>query len=70
MPSGHSAVAFSVATAVVFLSSSFLVMVLTLALAVMVAQSRLVARIHSMREVVVGAVLGTVFTVLVFQLLR
>jgi diacylglycerol kinase (ATP) len=70
MPSGHSAVAFSVATAVTFLSGSFLVMMLTLLLAIMVAQSRLVFRIHTMREVLVGAALGVLFTVLVFQLLR
>jgi diacylglycerol kinase (ATP) len=70
MPSGHSAVAFSVATAVTFLSGSFLIIMLTLLLAIMVAQSRLVFRIHTVREVLVGAALGVLFTVLVFQLLR
>jgi diacylglycerol kinase (ATP) len=70
MPSGHSAVAFSVATAVTFLSGNFLIMMLTLLLAIMVAQSRLVFRIHTVREVLVGAALGVLFTVLVFQLLR
>jgi len=70
MPSGHSAVAFSVATSVAFITKSFFVTLLTLFLAVMVAQSRLVYRIHSFREVFVGALVGTLFTALVFQLIR
>lgn len=70
MPSGHSAVAFSVATAVAFITKSFLVSILTAFLAVMVAQSRLVYRIHTVREVFVGALLGVLSTILVFQLIR
>jgi diacylglycerol kinase (ATP) len=70
MPSGHAAVAFSAATSVAFLSHSFLTIVLTGLLAVMVAQSRLLFRIHSFREVFMGCLLGVLFTILVFQLIR
>ena len=70
MPSGHAAVSFAAATSVAFLSKSFLAIILTFALAVMVAQSRLLFRIHTYREVFVGGLLGVIVTVLVFQLIR
>lgn len=70
MPSGHAAVSFALATAVAFLTRDFLVLLLGFGLALMVAQSRLLYRIHSLREVVVGALLGALFTILVFQFLR
>lgn len=70
MPSGHAAVSFSIATAVAFLSREFLVVLLGFGLALMVAQSRLLHRIHTLREVVFGALLGALFTVLLFQFAR
>jgi diacylglycerol kinase (ATP) len=70
MPSGHAAVSFSLATAVAFLAHDFLVTFLGFALALMVAQSRMLYRIHTLREVVAGAVLGTLCTVLLFQQMR
>ena len=70
MPSGHAAVAFSLATAIGFITRSFIVIVLAFALALLVAQSRLLFRIHSFREVLFGALLGTLFTILIFQLIR
>lgn len=70
MPSGHAAVSFSLATAVAFLSRDFLVALLGYALAVLVAQSRVATRIHTLREVGAGALLGTLLTVLLFQSLR
>lgn len=70
MPSGHAAVSFSAATAIAFLSRHLLVSVLALILALMVTQSRLLFRVHTLREVVVGAAVGVLFTVLVFQLIH
>ena len=70
MPSGHAAVSFAAATAVAFISESVLIILLTLLLATLVAQSRMMFRIHSLREVVVGGLLGVLFTILVFQLMR
>ncbi len=45
-----------------------LVSVLTFFMAVLTAQSRVEAHIHTAREVVLGAVLGILVTTLVFQL--
>lgn len=72
LPSGHAAVAFAGWTAVTFIVGGehygVLVSVLTLFMAVLTAQSRVEAHIHTMREVVLGAVLGILVTTLVFQL--
>jgi diacylglycerol kinase (ATP) len=68
MPSGHAAAAFSVITAVAFISQNMLVTTLTLLLGLLVMQSRIETKIHSTFETVIGAVLGVIITVLVFQL--
>jgi len=69
-PSGHAAVAFSIATSVSLNTQDPLISVLCFILAVMVSHSRLLLRIHSMREVIVGALTGTLLTVLVIALFR
>lgn len=65
VPSGHSAVAFSIATSVSLSTQDPLISLLCLILAVMVSHSRLLLRIHSMREVVFGALTGITITVAV-----
>lgn len=70
MPSGHSALAFSAATAVFFLTRNGLVVTLSYGIALLVAQSRIEAGVHSFRETVAGALLGILVTVAVFQLYR
>jgi diacylglycerol kinase (ATP) len=70
MPSGHSAVAFSVWTAVSFIVRDPFVVVLTFVLAIMVSHSRLLLGIHTKREVVAGAMLGFLITLLLFQLFK
>jgi diacylglycerol kinase (ATP) len=70
MPSGHAAVSFAAATAVAFLARDFLVALLGFGLALMVAQSRLLCRVHTLREVVAGALLGVLCALLLFQFLR
>lgn len=69
MPSFHAALAFALATAIYFLSQSGTVVLLAAALALMVGQSRIEGGIHSFLEVVAGALLGALATVLAFQLL-
>lgn len=70
MPSGHTAVAFALATAVVFLAGYHpTVSILATLLALLVAESRLETKIHSPVETLAGAVLGILLTTLVFQLL-
>ena len=69
-PSGHAAVAFSIATSVSFNTQDPLISLLCFILAIMVSHSRLLLRIHSMREVIIGALTGTLLTVLVTVLFR
>ncbi len=68
MPSGHSAVAFSVWVAVSFLSGSFLPSFLILILAILIAQSRVSVGVHSPWEVILGALLGSTITFFFFKL--
>lgn len=68
MPSGHAAVSFSIWSAAFFLSESLPVVVLTFLLAVMVSWSRWSSGIHRASEVIVGALLGTGLTFLLFWL--
>lgn len=70
VPSGHSAVAFSIATSVSLSTQDPLVSLLSFILAVMVSHSRLLLRIHSTREVVFGALTGTLVTLGVSLLFR
>jgi diacylglycerol kinase (ATP) len=69
MPSGHSAIAFSVATSITLLTNEPLIMVLSYLLAIIVAQSRVDSEIHSILEVIFGGFFGTLLTLLLFKIL-
>ncbi len=68
MPSGHSAIAFSIATAVTLSGVGPVYVVLALVLATMVSHSRLLMDIHSLLEVLVGALLGVLVTLAIYSL--
>ena len=68
MPSGHAAVAFALATAIIMISKDGLVASLALLLGLMVVQSRVEGGIHNVTEVLIGSILGILVTVLIFQL--
>jgi diacylglycerol kinase (ATP) len=70
VPSGHAAVAFSIATAVSLNTHDPLISVLAIALAVMVSHSRLLMRIHTLAEVVLGSAMGAVITLVVLLLFK
>jgi len=70
VPSGHAAVAFSIATSISLNTQDPLISLLCFILAIMVSQSRLLLRIHSMREVIFGALTGAVLTVGITCLFR
>ncbi len=70
MPSGHSAVAFSVATSIVLSGVHPAISLMSLVLAVMVAHSRLLMQIHSLREVIAGSLLGAAVTMAIVLLFR
>jgi diacylglycerol kinase (ATP) len=66
-PSGHSALAFSIAVGIAFLSKNSTVATLAILGAVITSHSRVEAGIHSFIEVLSGAFLGILTTVLIFQ---
>jgi len=68
MPSGHTAVAFAGCTALAMYTGSALVASIALVIALLVAHSRLDTEVHTLLEVVAGALLGILATVVVFKL--
>ncbi|MDU0458449.1 MAG: diacylglycerol kinase [Geobacteraceae bacterium] len=70
LPSGHAAVAFSIATAVSLNTRDPLISLLSISLATMVSHSRLLMRIHSMRDVVIGACVGSGITTIVLLMFK
>ena len=72
LPSGHAAVAFAgwmAATYIVTDSHRFLISGLTFIMALLVAQTRVEAGVHSALEVAYGGAIGALVTLSVFQLL-
>jgi diacylglycerol kinase (ATP) len=78
LPSGHAALAFACWTVITFVvgkvvpgahrREALLVSVVGLVMAGLVAQSRVETGVHSLLEVILGALLGVVVTTLIFQL--
>lgn len=68
--SGHAAIAFSIATSVTLNTQDPLTSIMVISLAVMVSHSRLLMRIHTMRELLLGAVTGCTVTLAVTLLFR
>jgi diacylglycerol kinase (ATP) len=69
LPSGHSAIAFAILTAVFFTSSST-AFILSFLLALLVLESRIEAGVHSAPEVIAGAALGMAITSFMFWIFR
>ena len=71
LPSGHAAVAFGGWAAVTFITQSYenqvLVSTLVFMMALLVAQTRVEARVHTPLEVLYGGVLGAMVTAAIFQ---
>ncbi|MDR7870172.1 MAG: diacylglycerol kinase [Tissierellaceae bacterium] len=67
--SGHSAIAFCVASIISFLVENILVVTLAFGLALLVAESRVEGKIHTTLETILGAVLGIVVAILAFQII-
>ena len=71
LPSGHAAVAFAGWMAVTLVlgdsAHRFLISTLTFIMALLVAQTRVETGVHSASEVVSGAVLGALMTLVLFQ---
>lgn len=69
MPSGHAAVAFAIAVAILFSGATLVIDLCAFILAVMVSQSRLLMKIHTLGEVLLGALLGSSLSLLLHLLL-
>ena len=70
MPSGHSALGFSIATAISLITEQPICILLSYLLAFITAQSRVDSEVHSILEVIVGAVFGIILTLFIFTLFR
>ena len=70
MPSGHSAIAFSSATIILLISKDALIATLSFLMAFMVAQTRVEADVHTEYETFIGALIGIITTILIFQLFQ
>lgn len=68
MPSGHAAFAFSLWVAVTYTTESFIASLLSLILALLIAQSRITTKVHKAREVILGGLIGASLTFLLFQI--
>ena len=69
MPSGHSSVAFSLATIMTLMTSDPFIMIMAYLLAVIVAQSRVDSEVHSILEVIAGALLGILLTLFIYKVI-
>jgi diacylglycerol kinase (ATP) len=71
LPSGHAAVAFGGWVAVTTLLGHqqywFLISTVTFIMALLVAQTRIEAGVHSLFEVFLGGLLGALVTLVIFQ---
>jgi len=56
--SGHSAVSFCLATTIIYRANDYFVGIVALLLAFLVAQSRVEGKIHTIKEVIIGGLLG------------
>lgn len=70
MPSGHSAIAFSIWTIISLLYPNSIVILLVFILSFLVSRSRVRDGVHSTLEVFTGALVGIFITLLIFQFLR
>lgn len=70
MPSGHSALGFSIATAISLITEQPICILLSYLLAFITAQSRVDSEVHSILEVIVGAIFGIILTLFIFTLFR
>ena len=68
MPSGHSALAFSMGVSISIMNGTMTVLIISCAIASMIALSRIFLKIHTFTEVLAGSALGAVVTFLLFKL--
>lgn len=70
MPSGHSALAFSISTAIALITEQPICIILAYLMALITAQSRVDSEVHTVFEVIVGGMLGMLLTLLIFTIFK
>jgi diacylglycerol kinase (ATP) len=72
LPSGHAALAFGGWTAITFIATEHRIAIsfVALIMALLVSQTRIESGVHTTFEVVLGAVIGTLVTLILFQVFR
>lgn len=68
MPSAHAMIGFSVSTIISYLSKNAVIVFLAFVLAFLVAQSRVEGKIHSIKEVAIGGMLGVLITIVILKI--
>ena len=68
MPSGHSAIAFAIWTIIAFFTNNSIVIALAFLMAFLIARHRVKDAVHTVWEVIAGAILGVLLTTLIFQI--
>ncbi|MCL5037448.1 MAG: diacylglycerol kinase [Chloroflexi bacterium] len=68
LASGHAALAFAAGTTILIITHNILATSLAFLIALLVAHSRVEAKVHSWLEVILGALLGIVVSIAVFTL--
>jgi len=69
-PSGHTAIAFSIATGIALVSKNVYASIFSYIMAGMMAESRIETKIHSFLEVIFGALLGVSVALLIFRVME
>ena len=68
IPSGHAALAFSAWVATTYITENFIVSMISFAIAVIVARSRVITKAHTPWEVILGSLIGASVTFLLFRI--
>jgi len=68
MPSGHSAVAVSITTMIGLIIKDVNIITLCIILSILVIESRLETKIHTIYEVLIGSAIGFIVTILLYKL--
>ncbi|MDU1832116.1 MAG: diacylglycerol kinase [Finegoldia sp.] len=67
--SGHASVSFCSATIIALLANNTLVTILSYFIAFLVAESRVEGKIHTLNQVIVGGIIGTLVAILLFKVI-
>jgi len=68
VPSGHAVLAFTANTIIWIISKNPIVLILSLIMAILIAESRIAAKEHKLSEIIFSACLGTVLVLLLYAI--